>query len=568
MNEKNSRTGKRNRKRSERSSNIRYQLKASYERNKRIYTILDISANSTLDDLCHMILDAFDFTYEHLYLFNFGGRGYGEGEDIYAYMPEPGENGTNIRLGRLNLVLKQKFYFLYDFGDDWGFDIQVQKIYETNEHVINGIVSVKGELEQYPEWDEEDEEEDWLGLQELFDGEIDEETLKALDDLGLGDLDEEELENLIGEIVREKMGIFPANASVFRVDSTLTVREVLDSLDEDDVRMYAAAFLDEKDRSDYLIKKDIDWVRDQYAGGLLQNREHMLLFQRSITAEIFKFMMTAKADPENGVLDWEVLWKNIPMDDEMYAQEVALSFMQLYTMGVCMPEMNDKSEIQSFLIPQEMRDAYESWLNQPGVGKKQKFYEKMQEVANILMIRYGVIEMEKMHTICQEILHKKMKKEDFEFLISSRLAYFGRYEIHVLEDKGVSYVSAFNMDDTEAVLRKRQDYPDLTYRPFSMEQCDNYVKNGPFWDVEEYGELVEAIWKSVQDIQTLSIIIRKVTDMGILGADAEDVIKSVRLELNSVGKRMTRKLQGLIRNVVKNMPLAARYGYTAAEQNF
>ena len=72
-------------------SRVRYEIKASYERNKRIYTVLDISADKTLDDLCEMILDAFDFDYDHLYLFNFSGSGYAGGENVYYFMPEPGQ---------------------------------------------------------------------------------------------------------------------------------------------------------------------------------------------------------------------------------------------------------------------------------------------------------------------------------------------------------------------------------------------------------------------------------------------------------------------------------------------
>lgn len=552
MNKRGSRAGNSSGRRGERRSNIRYRLKASYEENKRIYTVLDISADSTLDDLCCMILDAFDFTYEHLYLFNFDGRGYGEGDHVYFFMPEKGQNGTDIRLSQLNLTLKQKFYFLYNFGDDWGFDIQVQKIYETDEHVINGIVTVIGELKQYPVLDEED----FDALSEL-----------DIENLDMENLDMEELEELVAGIVGRKWCDSHEPAACFRISSDITVKEVLDTLDEDDLRSYAAVFLGDEERSDCLVKKNIDQVRSRYAQALLQNKEHMLLFLKYTAGNLFQFLMTAEADEESGVLDWNDLCLSMPLDDEVYAQEFSLALMYLYSIGVCMPEMNEEDMIQSFLIPQEMRDAYGNWLKQPEVCQKQSFYDKLQETAIILVLRYGVIEMDKLYEICQCMLHEKIKEEDFAYLISSRLVYFGRFDIYVLEENRRTYVSAFDLETTEDVVHKREDYPNLTYRSFSLLDCENYITNGPFWDVEGYQELVEAVWKSVQDVQVLSTIVRTATDLGMLGTEEDRIIGEIRLQLNASGKRMTRKLQGLIRNMAKNMPRAVWYGYTTMEQN-
>lgn len=580
MNRKNSRAassrrGKSGREKSRKRSSIRYQLKAAYDGNQRIYTVVDISASSTLDDLCSMILDAFDFTHEHLYLFNFDGIGYGEGDRVYYFMPEPGEKGTDVRLEELNLTLKQKFYFLYDFGDDWGFRIQVQKIYETEEHVINGIVSVKGELEQYPEWAEDDEleeweeddefdcldEEEWNELMSMFD----EEELEALRNMNVEDMDETELEQLITGIINSKLEELQEEIIGFRISPGLTVREVLDTVEDDDVRTYAAVFLGNEESSDCLMEKDIDWVRDQYARALLQDREHMLLFLKDTTAELLQFLMTAKPDPESNILDWEDMRINMPMEEELYSQELSLSLMHLYSMGVCMPEMDDKGKIHSFLISQEMRDSYEKWFKRPATGKKLDMYKELQEIANVLLLRYGMIEIDKLREIYQDVMHKTIKKEDFEVLVNGRLVYFGRYNIYISEED-VFYVSAFDEITSRNILYERTQYPDLTYRHFGLNELESYIENGPYWDVEGYDEFMNAIWKSVQDIQALGMILRSFTDLGILGASADDIIKEIRSELNSSGKRMTKKLQGLIQNAAKNMPLAARYGHKATEQ--
>lgn len=520
--------GRMGREKNRKYSNTRYQLKAAYDENKRIYTVLDISADSTLDDLCIMILDAFDFTHEHLYLFNFDGTGYGEGDYVYYFMPESGEKGTDIRLGELDLVLKQKFYFLYDFGDDWGFQIQVQKIYETEEHVINGIVSVKGELQQYPEWDEDDRPEEWD------------------EDNEMDFLDEEELEKPFG----------------FQISREITVREILDTLEEDDLRMHAAAFLGDEERSACLVEKDIDWVRERYAQAVLQNREHMLLFLRNTAAEVFLFLMTAGTDSESGILNWDDFKIELPIEEEIYSQEVSVALMHLYSMGACMPEMDNEGMVHSFLISQEMRDAYEKWISRPSVGKKLQLYKKVQEIVDVLLLRYGIVEMDKLHEICQDVLGKKIKKEDLEFLINGRLVYFGRYDIYTSEE-GVLYVSVLDEAISGHILCERKQYPDLTYQTFSLKELENYIENGPYWDVEGYDELMDALWKTVQDVQALGMMLQSFTNLAVVGVSADDIIRAIRSELNSSGKRMTKKLQGMIRDAVKNMPLAARYGYKA-----
>ena len=50
----------------------------------------------------------------------------------------------------------QKFALHYDFGDDWMFTITVSKISEVQENFKPRIIKSKGSIQQYPDWDEED----------------------------------------------------------------------------------------------------------------------------------------------------------------------------------------------------------------------------------------------------------------------------------------------------------------------------------------------------------------------------------------------------------------------------
>ena len=65
-----------------------------------------------------------------------------------------------MRRRKLRLQEKQKFLLHYDFGDDWLFTINVEKINKTEMAILPRVIKQKGEIEQYPDvddWDWEDE---------------------------------------------------------------------------------------------------------------------------------------------------------------------------------------------------------------------------------------------------------------------------------------------------------------------------------------------------------------------------------------------------------------------------
>ena len=80
-----------------------------------------ICGDESLDRLCGIILEAFDFIDEHLYEFCMDNRMYSE--DAYQSAPEGDEPSTRIILDNIGLYKGQKFTLHYDFGDDWMFTI-------------------------------------------------------------------------------------------------------------------------------------------------------------------------------------------------------------------------------------------------------------------------------------------------------------------------------------------------------------------------------------------------------------------------------------------------------------
>lgn len=118
---------------------------------REVYRVIEISGEHSLNDLCGIILSAFDFVDEHLYEFCMDNKMYSN--DNYQSDPENDEPSTKVKLDKLGLVIKQKFSLHYDFGDDWMFTITVQNITETAEKAVQRVIKEKGTIEQYPAWD-------------------------------------------------------------------------------------------------------------------------------------------------------------------------------------------------------------------------------------------------------------------------------------------------------------------------------------------------------------------------------------------------------------------------------
>lgn len=122
-------------------------------RGTSVYRVLKISGSETLDMLCKVILDSFDFIDEHLYEFCMDNKMYSR--NSYQSDPEGRQPSTKMKIGQMRLREKQKFSLHYDFGDDWMFTINVQNIQEDTGRTEPYIVKSKGSIEQYPDWDDE-----------------------------------------------------------------------------------------------------------------------------------------------------------------------------------------------------------------------------------------------------------------------------------------------------------------------------------------------------------------------------------------------------------------------------
>jgi hypothetical protein len=125
----------------------------------RIWRRIAIPAESHLRNLSWAILSSVDFDDDHLHEFSFRNRR-GLIERVnHPYMDE-GPWTDEYRVGDLPLAVGQSMTFLFDFGDSWGFDLLLEKIDENETLEEAAVIESHGEPpEQYPSWDDEDD--DW-----------------------------------------------------------------------------------------------------------------------------------------------------------------------------------------------------------------------------------------------------------------------------------------------------------------------------------------------------------------------------------------------------------------------
>ena len=119
---------------------------------RTVYRVIEISGKETLETLCDVILSAYDFDDEHLYEFCMDCK-LSSGRSYLSRL-ENDRPSVKAELDELDLSKGQKFFLHYDFGDDWMFTINVQKIKEVSEIMEPCVIKEKGSVGQYPDWDD------------------------------------------------------------------------------------------------------------------------------------------------------------------------------------------------------------------------------------------------------------------------------------------------------------------------------------------------------------------------------------------------------------------------------
>lgn len=144
-----------------------YQLKVSIIGIPKLYRVIELSENCTLDELHMAIYGAFERYDPHLYSFfitkadtknvrtiiNAPEITHPQNTEDLMGFGKKKPSATKTKIGSIDLAEKDVFHYLFDFGDDWWHRIRVEKIVESknNQKRINLIKAVGEAPPQYPD---------------------------------------------------------------------------------------------------------------------------------------------------------------------------------------------------------------------------------------------------------------------------------------------------------------------------------------------------------------------------------------------------------------------------------
>jgi Plasmid pRiA4b ORF-3-like protein len=123
----------------------------------KVWRRIAISADMDLDELAMAILGSYEFDADHLYLFSYKNRMGVERQIFHDYCEESSVT-SETRVGELSLLPGQAMIFLFDFGANWEFKVELESVVAEETKLGEPVVlEGKGKSpEQYPEF-----EEDW-----------------------------------------------------------------------------------------------------------------------------------------------------------------------------------------------------------------------------------------------------------------------------------------------------------------------------------------------------------------------------------------------------------------------
>jgi hypothetical protein len=125
------------------------------------YRHIQIGEGATLLSLSSAILAAFNFYDDHMHAFFMNNRAWDwEAEFLCPGGELDGACGfsSEVSLSQFHLGKGDKFLYIFDFGDDWRFQIRVLRVIDepTDRYAI--LKSV-GHVSQYGDWGDDDDDD-------------------------------------------------------------------------------------------------------------------------------------------------------------------------------------------------------------------------------------------------------------------------------------------------------------------------------------------------------------------------------------------------------------------------
>ena len=117
---------------------------------KNLWRRIETAGEHTLKDLHHAIRGAYGFDDDHLYAFFMDGEPWSDGK-FTSPNDEEGPYVDEVRIGELGLSEGQRMLYLFDYGDEWRFQVAVEAIRKSGARPHEPkVVDQKGKApEQY-----------------------------------------------------------------------------------------------------------------------------------------------------------------------------------------------------------------------------------------------------------------------------------------------------------------------------------------------------------------------------------------------------------------------------------
>ncbi len=121
----------------------------------KLWRLIAMPAEATLDDLVTIILRSVNFDFDHLYEFTYRDRAGAKVRAVHASM-DGGPCAEDVEIGTIPLEPGQTMELHYDFGDDWRFAVKLERIEPPGAKIkAPEILEKHGKSpEQYPSWDD------------------------------------------------------------------------------------------------------------------------------------------------------------------------------------------------------------------------------------------------------------------------------------------------------------------------------------------------------------------------------------------------------------------------------
>lgn len=131
---------------------------------KKTWRKISISTEDVLESLANIILEAFEFDYDHLYRFIYKDR-FGRTMNINHPYTEEDPLASEVKIGELSLNLGETMIYNYDFGDNWEFGVLLEAIEAFDPNLSEPkIIDSQGKSpDQYPDsdgWDDDGDDGD------------------------------------------------------------------------------------------------------------------------------------------------------------------------------------------------------------------------------------------------------------------------------------------------------------------------------------------------------------------------------------------------------------------------